>query len=263
MRAISIGYHDVLAAGQSADMALRARPDRYALTLAGFREHLRGIGRANRLVATVEHHLPSPQGLPVFLTFDDGALGSYTCIADELERLGWRGHFFIVSDWIARPGFMDARQIRELRGRGHSIGSHSRSHPARMSKMGWKELLDEWTVSCGVLNDILGEKVAVASVPNGFYSRKVGHAAAAAGVKALFTSEPRTRISRVDECIVVGRYAVKAGALPRVSGAIAAGSIWPRWSQTVTWQAKKAVKELTGDSYSVIRRYLLPQPAAK
>ena len=41
------------------------------------------------------------------------------CVADELEQMGWRGHFFITSDWIGRRGFLTAGQIRELRRRGH------------------------------------------------------------------------------------------------------------------------------------------------
>jgi saccharopine dehydrogenase-like NADP-dependent oxidoreductase len=59
-----------------------------------------------------------------------------------------------------------------------------------MSKLSWAELLREWKESCAKLSDILQEPVVTASVADGYYSRKVGKAAAAAGIQVLFTSEP-------------------------------------------------------------------------
>jgi peptidoglycan/xylan/chitin deacetylase (PgdA/CDA1 family) len=195
--------------------------------------------------------------VPLFLTFDDGAASSYTIVAGELEQRGWRGHFFITTDWTGQPGFLDADQIRELRERGHVIGSHSCSHPARMSKLSWTELLKEWKQSSAILSDILQEPVASASVSDGYYSRKVGRAAAAAGIRALFTSEPSARVSTVDGCLILGRYSIQSRTPASVSGAIAAGHRWPRFRQAMMWQAKKPVKALAGESYFTIRRLLL------
>ena len=195
--------------------------------------------------------------VPLFLTFDDGAVSSYTCVAGELEQRGWRGHFFVTTDWIGKPGFLDARQIRELHARGHVIGSHSCSHPARMSKLSWTELLKEWKESCGVLSEILQEPVVTASVADGYYSRKVGKAAAAAGIQVLFTSEPRARVWNADGCLILGRYSIQSRTPAGVSGAIAARNQWPRLRQAILWQAKKPVKALAGESYFAIRRFLL------
>ena len=49
----------------------------------------------------------------VFLTVDDGRISTFTCIAPELEKLGWRGHFFVTTDWIRHPGFLTPEQIRD------------------------------------------------------------------------------------------------------------------------------------------------------
>jgi hypothetical protein len=115
----------------------------------------------------------------------------------------------------------------------------------------------EWSESCSILSDILGEQVRVASVPDGFYSRKVGKAAAAAGIEVLFTSEATAATSMLDGCLILGRYFIQIHTPPAVSGAIAAGHFWPRWRQTALWDAKKIAKALTGESYFLIRRYLL------
>jgi hypothetical protein len=126
-----------------------------------------------------------------------------------------------------------------------------------MSHLSWQELLKEWSVSCNLLSQLLGERVRTASVPNGYYSRQVAQAAAAASIEVLFTSEPTMATSVVDGCLVFGRYSIQRHTPAGVSGAIAAGHKRARWKQTFTWQAKKAVKALTGESYFAIRRLLL------
>ena len=258
MRAISLGYHDVI--DEASDLPASVGPVRmlYKLDRRDFCNHLRSIRlQATEVdVQTIDRHR-TWRGRPVFLTVDDGALSGYTSVADELELHNWRGHFFITTDWIGTPGFMDRWQIRELRARGHVIGSHSCTHPERMSQLSWGELLQEWFESCEVLSGILGERVRVASVPGGFYSPRVARAAAAASIEVLFTSEPTASVSVVEGCLVLGRYSIQRNTPFGISGAIAAGQHVPRWRQTVGWQARKAVKAVTGESYLTIRRFLL------
>ena len=127
---------------------------------------------------------------PWLITFDDGGVSAYTEIADRLEEKNWRGHFLIATGFISRRGFLSSEQIRELRRRGHVIGTHSDSHPLRMAACSWEQLVREWSTSVAKLSDILGEQIEIASVPGGHYSRRVAEAAARAGIKALFTSEP-------------------------------------------------------------------------
>lgn len=258
MKAMSLAYHDVMDRSNGILVGYKAL---YKLDRQDFHNHILSIRQqAEELaVRSIDHFRRWEGEVPVFLTFDDGELGAYTYVADELEQYGWRGHFFITTDWIGRTGFLNRQQIRELRSRGHVIGSHSCSHPARMSHLGSDELMREWSKSCAILSDILGEQVRVASVPDGYYSRSVGKAAAATGIEVLFTSEATAATSVLDGCLILGRYFIQMHTPPAVSGAIAAGQIWPRWWQTVLWKAKKPVKALTGESYLAIRRYLISQ----
>jgi peptidoglycan/xylan/chitin deacetylase (PgdA/CDA1 family) len=256
MKAISLAYHDVT------DRPARAVVDPrliYKLDRESFHNHILSIHQHARNVSVrcIRHCGRWEKDVPVFLTFDDGELGAYTNVADELERYGWRGHFFITTDWIGRTGFLNRWQIRELRRRGHVIGSHSCSHPERMSHLSREGLRREWSESCAILDDILGEKTRVASVPGGYYARKVGETAAAAGIEALFTSEATTAVSVLDGCMILGRYFIQMHTPPAVSGAIAARRIWPRWRQTAFWEAKKPIKALTGKLYFPIRRSIL------
>lgn len=259
MQAISIGYHDIVDQRQRPGNDGSRHSGRYKLDLEHFRAHMDSIWRSvSHTSVRVIHRARQWQGeAPIFLTFDDGAVSSYTCVAGELEKRGWRGHFFVTTDWTGRPGFLDARQIRELHARGHIVGSHSCSHPARMSSLSWAELLREWKESCAILSEILREPVLTASVADGYYSRKVGQAAAAAGLQVLFTSEPTAKVSVVDGCLILGRYSIQSRTPASVSGAIAARNQWPRLRQAVLWQARKPVKALAGESYFTIRRLLL------
>jgi peptidoglycan/xylan/chitin deacetylase (PgdA/CDA1 family) len=258
MKAMSLGYHDVTDGTNGTLQGYRAL---YKLDREDFRKHMRCIRDRGQevTVRSIDQFREWKGEVPAFLTFDDGELGSYTCVAPELELHGWRGHFFITTDWIGRQGFMDRRQIRELRECGHVIGSHSCTHPSRMSKLGRDELMKEWSESCTILSEILGEKVRVASVPDGYYSRQVGEAAAAAGIEVLFTSEATATTSVLDGCLILGRYFIQIHTPPAISGAIAAGQTWPRLRQTLLWEMKRPVKALTGETYFAIRRYLVSQ----
>lgn len=257
MRAITIGYHDVLDERRASQGIISPPVTVYTLEQQHFRDHLQFIEQRKVPIRTIQRLCTWGGGVPVFMTFDDGAVGAYTCSAGALEQRQWRGHFFITTDWIGRPGYMDCKQIRELHDRGHVIGSHSCSHPERMSHLSGDELVREWKESCAILSGILGTSVKVASVPGGYYSRKVALAAAAAGIEVLFNSEPTSGTAVVGGCLVLGRYCIQRHTPPEVSGAIAAGRLWPRWQQSVLWGTKKILKALAGESYLAIRHQLM------
>ena len=87
---------------------------------------------------------------PTLLSFDDGGVSAYEHIAPMLESYNWVGCFFITTDRIDTPAFVSREQIRDLHRRGHVIGSHSCSHPKKMSECSREELLEEWqrSLSC-------------------------------------------------------------------------------------------------------------------
>lgn len=254
---INLLYHDVTPAGAD-DTSGFAGPAaaRYKLTPEEFATHL---DRINSSVCSV----PASDAVAVLqsekswtITFDDGGLSNATIIAKELERRGWRGWFFIATDFIDHPTFCSREQLRELHERGHVIGSHSCSHPERISSCHSMQLLDEWSRSCGVLSEITRQTVTAASVPGGFYSTEVARAAARAGIRLLFTSEPTVHEFCVDECRIVGRYNIYRGMSAADATQLLTSPL-RRWRQAAFWTAKKAAKTVAGPVYKAVRQRLL------
>jgi len=239
-------YHDIVERGDfSASGFPGAVPAVYKVDRKEFARHLEAIRDERR-----------PDG-ELLLTFDDGGLSAYALIAGMLEQHGWRGYFFVTTDWIGRPGFLSAGQIRELDRRRHVIGSHSCSHPERMSRVPWKRLLEEWKASTDRLSEIVEHPVKVASVPGGYYSRRVAEAAAAAGIETLFTSEPTAHVRTVNGCRVLGRYTVQRGMGPEWPAGFAAGKLGPRLRQAMLWKAKALAKAVGGPLYPLLRAAIL------
>jgi peptidoglycan/xylan/chitin deacetylase (PgdA/CDA1 family) len=125
--------------------------------------------------------------VPVVISFDDGDVSCHAIAAPVLERHGLRGSFFVVTRWIGEPGFIDADQLRDLVRRGHSVHSHSRSHP-RLSSLPSASLDDELFGSKADLEAILGRPVTQLSIPGGAYDDRVIDAARRAGYQAVFNS---------------------------------------------------------------------------
>lgn len=257
MRAMALEYHDVFA-GDAVDATgfPGAGPASYKLALTDFEAHLEAIAAAiPRPAERAVDWLAAPgPARPLFITFDDGGVSAYTCIADALERHGWRGHFFVTAGQIGTPTFLSPAQMRELHARGHVIGSHSLTHPKRMGGCPPDVIRDEWTRSVGIIADILGAPVLTASVPGGFYTPPVGEAAAASGLRVLFTSAPTTRTLEVGPCRIVGRYTLRRWSKPRTAAAMAAGRIAPRATQAAIYGALNLARTVAGDHYTRLRQ---------
>jgi peptidoglycan/xylan/chitin deacetylase (PgdA/CDA1 family) len=260
MRAACLLYHDVV---ESADWDSSGFTGpgtaKYKMSRAEFEAHLAAIARVRDTASSTAHDLANSSSgtLPFLLTFDDGGESAATRIAGLLEKYKWRGHFFVTASQIGKKGFLNAEQIRFLRKEGHVIGSHSFSHPVRMSHCSEEELTDEWTRSIEILSDILGEPVDTASVPGGYYSDRVGKTAAAAGIRILFNSEPTTALEEVNGCTVVGRYNIFRGTPPGVSGDLVSLRSRARARQWLFWNFKKIAKKSAGRPYLAARRWLL------
>lgn len=255
--ALAIMYHDVVEgdAWDSSGFPGEAAGS-YKLSRENFAAHLAAVGRLTpRIHAPLADQWDLKPG--VFFTFDDGGSSFYEPIAGMLESHGWRGHFFITTDRIDTAGFVTREQLRQMRRRGHVIGSHSCSHPTRMSQLSREQLLREWTESKRALEQILGEPVTVASVPGGYYSTTVGRTAEEAGLRTLFHSEPTSEVDACGGCRLIGRYVVRRDSTPELSAGLAAGRPGPRLEQWAQWKAKKAAKLLAGDLYLFLRGKLL------
>lgn len=262
MNAVTLLYHDVIEEG--ADWNSSGRPGAASATFKlaerDFDAHLDVLHRTLRSPPRLVTELADgdePGERAVMLTFDDGGESARSLVAERLDALGWRGHFLVASDYVGRRGYLTARCIRDLSARGHVVGTHSASHPTRMSALSRRELADEWRRSTGRLSEILGEPVVVGSVPGGYYARPVAETAAAAGVRYLFTSEPTLRCTWVRGCLVLGRFSLRRDSRSAMAAGLARARTWVRARESAFWLAKKAAKSMGGTSYLRLRARLL------
>jgi peptidoglycan/xylan/chitin deacetylase (PgdA/CDA1 family) len=255
-RLFTLMYHDVTEPeSQDSSGFPGPGPAVYKVATDAWAEHL----------ATLSERAPpgpcriqdAPEG-SWLLTFDDGGCSALE-IGRALAELGWTGHFFVTVGRIGTPGFLDEGAIRELHALGHVIGTHSWSHPERMSALDHRACLSEWRTSRTRLEEIVEAPITVASVPGGYSSRGVAEAAGASGLHHLFTSEPSARPRAIGPCLTIGRFAVTRATSADEVAALAAGSISPRLRRAATWTAKRGVKRAAGPLYPVVRRALLSQ----
>ena len=279
MRAVTLLFHDVYVSDPSESGFRSSAADRYKLPLAAFDAQLGALAavREDAPLLVTDHVdrgggrdrplLPlrsgTPGAHPFIITFDDGGVSYYTLAAERLERRGWRGHCFVSTDFIGTPGFLDAAQIRELDARGHVIGSHSASHPTRFSACGFERMVEEWSRSRRVLEDLLGHAVHVASVPGGYFSTAVARAAAEAGITSLFTSEPITTISQRSTCALIGRYTIRRGDADDIARRFVVPSSWARSTAWIAWNAKGLIKPLLGPSYTHLADWFCARPTGR
>lgn len=255
MSVLSILYHDVTDPGKDDSSGFPGpAAARYKLHWTEFQEHLNAIRTVlgSAPVTVTEALIGGSQQPKLLLSFDDGGISNLK-IAEYLQRFGWRAHFFISTDYVGRPGFLTAGNIIELDRQGHEIGSHSCSHPRRMSSCTREQLIYEWKQSADILTQILGRPVTIASVPGGNYSPRVGRAAAEAGISVLFTSEPTTRQRTTNGCRVLGRYGVTRGMSASSAANLAAGRFLPCLRQSIAWKSKMFVKSVAGSYYDRFR----------
>lgn len=124
----------------------------------------------------------------VLLTFDDGFLSDYTHVYARHVTTGRIPGFmsFIPVSFVGSSGRMSWEMIEELGREGITIGSHGMTH-VDLTTVSDAELDRELAVSKSMLEDHLGQPVALFAFPYGRFSRRVWEAAIRAGYTHLFT----------------------------------------------------------------------------
>jgi len=104
-------------------------------------------------------------------TFDDGKKGSLIA-AKMLKKYNMQGIFFIITNKISEPGYIDIKEINEIHRMGHIIGSHSHTHP-NFKKISDDEVTFELFRSKEILDNLISQKVTKFAFPGG--QRKTHH----------------------------------------------------------------------------------------
>lgn len=137
-------------------------------------------------------------GVALELTSDDGFASDYELLFPWLLETGRTATFFIPTAFVGRPGRVTVAQLREMQAHGMRIGSHGTNH-INWTRVSDAEMRGDIVTGIASLQDMLGEKTAVAAPPYGAYNRDV--------IKVLRDAG----IDEVHSCR--GGYAIASGAL--------------------------------------------------
>lgn len=204
--------------------------------------------------ATFAKQLFLLKGHSITLTFDDGGVSFYSIIAPMLEANGLRGQFYIATDYIGTEGFMTEEQIRDLRQRGHTIGSHSASHPADFRSLTLAQRIDDWKKSIERLSSILEEPIDEVSVPNGFLQKEDLPMFEQLGIKKIYTSKIG-EMRQYNDILIQGRIGIDKGMTAnQLADVLEEGSYYRRLLAK-QWMLD-ATKMLLGGSYVKIKRII-------
>jgi peptidoglycan/xylan/chitin deacetylase (PgdA/CDA1 family) len=254
-KALALMYHDVVPVGAHALSGFNTvGADHYKISREQFEQHLKAISAAvkGRPVRITDDHWQAS----FLFTMDDGGASSMY-VADQLDQRGWRGHFLIATDYIATAGFLSPSELRELAQRGHCIGSHTCSHPIPMWDCTPEQMLAEWRDSRSKLEDVIGSEVTCGSVPGGTYVPAIAVAAARAGYRYLFSSEPTSKVQTVAGCNVIGRYGVLRTTSAAEAAKLASGDFVACSRQQALWNTKKVLKKVAAGPYAAARKFVM------
>ncbi|SFI46536.1 Polysaccharide deacetylase [Streptosporangium canum] len=169
-------------------------PLRITVSPDSFHRHMRWLrDRGLRGVTMRELRAAEARGEAaglVGLTFDDGYADFATTVVPALAEYGFTATVFVVAGHVGGdsswdPGVprdvMTPEQLREVVAVGMEIGSHSLTHPRLPTVDGGRRLVEEFTTSKAVLEDLTGEAVSGFCYPYGQHGAREVEAVTEAG----------------------------------------------------------------------------------
>lgn len=166
---------------------IRGKPSREYLSRDEFHSQIRWMKEQKCTFMTLKEcrELALRDAIPprgVCLTFDDGKKSHLDLVAPVLVEEGIRGTFFIITDWLRRPNFLEPGDLRKLSDLGMEVGSHSLSHPF-MTGLSESEMRREASDSKRFLEDLISAPVESYSYPYGDVNGRVRGTVAEAGYR--------------------------------------------------------------------------------
>ncbi len=150
----------------------------YILTEKFLRAQLALLNAEGYVVENLEQleaRIRSSKSVPskyVVLTVDDGHESTMRA-ADIFEAQGTQATFFLTRDWsLEKSGFIRKPEIRELRKRGFSLGTHGTTH-RRLTFMSKETCAEELRGSKRWLEDVIGEEIRYMAAPGGYVNARV------------------------------------------------------------------------------------------
>ena len=151
-------------------------------------------------------------GRRFLMTFDDGLQSSGEAARRLKKEHGIDSILFIVTDFIGKPGYLSADEIRQLASTGLTIGLHGKRHlelPALIAS--GADLLHELRAAREELETLVGKPVRWFAYPFGVFSASATAAVASAGLSYGLTVDPGS-VRREDPPLLMPRVMYLRGA---------------------------------------------------
>jgi peptidoglycan/xylan/chitin deacetylase (PgdA/CDA1 family) len=124
---------------------------------------------------------------PVIVTFDDGTK-DHIQAAEILTERGLSGVFFIITGKMDSSGYLSHQEVRHISDLGHSIGSHTVTHP-QLPTLSDTELEVELKTSQEILEQLTGKKIQWMAPPGGAIDKRSLDVAIASGYRIVRTMD--------------------------------------------------------------------------
>ncbi|MBD3386322.1 polysaccharide deacetylase family protein [candidate division KSB1 bacterium] len=229
----------------------------YSLHIDRFKEQMKALSDLQNLeVAPLESFFTDDgYNHEIAITFDDGLKGNYDHAANVLSVFKFNATFFVTVNDIGTPDYMTWKQLKELDAGGHSIQSHTLSHPM-LAELTRREITVELRRSKEIIEDKIGKQVSYLSIPLDSCNQTVIDIARQVGYRALFTSKVEP-VRNHPIHYHYGRIPIKDHfTLPQFMALINPSSARFHFTQSVNG-IKNGIKSVIGlETYRMIYRYV-------
>jgi peptidoglycan/xylan/chitin deacetylase (PgdA/CDA1 family) len=178
----------------------------------------------------------------VTISFDDGRESDCVSAMPALVQRGMRGVFFVVTDWIGTPGYMNPAQVREMVKHGQDIQIHGKTHRF-LTDLDDSSLRHELIAAKGTLEDLIGSAVTALSYPGGRGDKRVHAIAREVGFQQIYSSRPGWYVTGMTE---IPRMVVHHDTGVAEVEAYMAGSLGPVIRQMVRYYGGRILRNLLG-----------------
>jgi len=145
----------------------------------------------------------------VVLTFDDGYIDNFEVAWPIMQKYGFKGTFFIISNRIGTADYMNKEQIKILQDSGCEIGSHTETHPD-LTKLSTSRLKEEIEGSKANIGELIGREIISFCYPVGRFNSRVENEVRNAGYQIAVTTS-RWHPFSTDDLLAVPRIRISEG----------------------------------------------------
>lgn len=165
---------------------------RFEVATEDFRQHLQLLHdegfesvTASQLAGYYEGKVELPQKA-VALTFDDGPRSILTESKPLMDKHGFVGTAFLITESVGGKGQLTWEDVAALEEAGWGVGSHTVSH-VDPTKVSAEELAEEFTASRAAIEEHIPSEVVALAYPYGNYDEQVMRQAQEAGYRVAFS----------------------------------------------------------------------------